>query len=523
MYAQGQTLSALLHTAAARAPAAPALIRPDGTALTWQGFAAATRRLAEGLARQGIGPGDRVALWAPNRPEHLIAQFAVARLGAATIHINTRFSAADIAGLFGRARPAALITAWGFAGLDTQAVLDAILPDIRAPLRFVAGLDAGGVTDVGGVPVLPWAMLDACPERLADDAVPDALALTFTTSGTTAGPKLVAHDQASIATHARDVAALIGTDAPGAVVLAALPLCGTFGLALALAGVAGGARIVTLDRFDPAAADALIRAHGVTHLAGSDDMLLRIAQAAGGQPYAPFAFTGFASFHPGAERVVDVCGALNMAPRGVYGSSEVQALFAHQDPADLVRARVGGGTPASPTAGVRARDIETGLLGAEGELEFRGPSLFQGYLGDPAATARAFTADGWFRSGDHGRLHAGGGFDFTTRLGDALRLGGFLVNPEEIEAFLKRQPGVAEAQVVGASGGTIAFAFVQGDGPDTEALAVACQDLARYKRPTRIVAIDAFPVTHSPNGSKIQRGKLREMAEALLAGGSGLG
>lgn len=512
------TLTALLEAAAARAPDAPALIAETGPALTWAGFAAAARRLAEGLARQGIGPGDRVALWCPNRPEHLVAQFALARLGAAAIHINTRFAAADVAGLLDRARPSALVAAFGFAGMETAAILAEILPDTRAPLRFILGLDNGGIAEIAGLPVLPWASLDASPERQADDAAPDALCLTFTTSGTTAGPKLVAHTQGSIATHAMDVAARTGTAAPGAAVLAVVPLCGTFGLSLAMAGIAGGARIVTMARFDAAQADALIREHGVTHMVGGDDLLLRIADAAEGRPYAPFAFTGFASFHPGAERVVEVCGALNMAPRGVYGSSECQALFALQDPADPIRRRVGGGTPASPDAAVRARDIETGLLGDEGELEFRGPGLFDGYLGDLAATARAHTADGWFRSGDFGRVYPGAGFDFATRLGDALRLGGFLVNPEEIEAFLKQQPGVAEAQVVGARGGTIAIAFVQGEAPDPAILAAACAGhLARFKQPSRIIPIEAFPVTDGPNGQKIQRARLREMAEAALA------
>jgi fatty-acyl-CoA synthase len=98
-----------------------------------------------------------------------------------------------------------------------------------------------------------------------------------------------------------------------------------------------------------------------------------------------------------------------------------------------------------------------------------------------------------------------------------LRLGGFLVNPEEIEAFLKQQPGVAEAQVVGARGGTIAIAFVQGEAPDPDALAAACAGhLARFKQPARIIPIDAFPVIDGPNGQKIQRARLREMAEAAL-------
>jgi fatty-acyl-CoA synthase len=255
-------------------------------------------------------------------------------------------------------------------------------------------------------------------------------------------------------------------------------------------------------------------------MVGGDDMLMRLAEAADRRPYAPFAFTGFASFHHAPDRVRELCDPLNLALRAVYGSSEVQALFALQDPADPTRRHLPGGIPASPLAEVRALDPETGEQVAEGELAFRGPSLFAEYLDDPAATARARTADGAFRSGDLGRLHAAGhGFDFGTRMGDALRLGGFLVNPEEIEAFLAAQPGVAAAQVVASPGGkAIAFILAAPAGPPPEEarLLAACRrDLARFKQPVRIVALEAFPVTESPNGVKIQRARLRQMAADL--------
>jgi fatty-acyl-CoA synthase len=515
-----ETLTALLEDVAARRPEAQALASLTRPPVSYAGFAAQARRVAEGLSRQGIGPGDRIAVMLPNRPEYLVLLFAAARLGATVIHVNTRYRAEEVSYLLDRARPTAIVTAWGFAAVDFPGLLGELLPDTRAPLRFVVGLDAGGASSLAGLPVIGWPALDAMPERQADDADPDAACLTFTTSGTTAGPKLVLHRQRSIAWHAQDVAEALGTAREGAAVLAALPLCGTFGLALAMAGIAGGAKIVCLDRFEPLVADSLIRAHGVTHLAATDDMLFRLADAANGRPYAPFAFTGFASFHPGAERILERCGPLNMAPRGVYGSSEVQALFSAQDPADPERARQGGGLPMSPQAEVRARG-EDGALADHGALEFRGPSLFDGYLNNPEATARAMTEDGFYRSGDLGRLHPGGGFDYEARLGDALRLGGFLVAPEEMEAFLKGLPGVKEAQVVGIEGGTVAVAFVlpeDGAAPEEEALRAACAErLAAFKVPARILAIEAFPVTDSPNGVKIQRVKLREMAEAAMA------
>jgi fatty-acyl-CoA synthase len=508
-----ETLTELLETAAARAPGAMAL-EGGGVTLDYAGFASRVRRVAGGLAAQGIGAGDRVAIWLPNRPDYLVLHFALARLGACAVHLNTRFGRAEVAALLTRTRPVAIATAWGFGAVDFPAMLAGLEAEAVSSLRAVIGLDAAAdaASPVAGATLLRFdALLDA-PELARDFSSPEAPCLTFTTSGTTSGPKLVLHRQRAIAWHAGDVAARIGTGTPGAALLAVVPFCGTFGLAAAMAAVAGGARIHCLSRFDAAEADAAIRAHRVTHMVGGDDMLLRLAQAAAGRPYAPFAFTGFASFHHAPERLLSACGGLNLALRGVYGSSEAQALFALQDPADPELRHLPGGIPASPLAEVRV--AEPGA--EEGELAFRGPSLFSEYLGDPAATERARTPDGFFRTGDLGRVQ-GRAFVFGTRMGDALRLGGFLVNPEEIEAFLASQPGVAAAQVVAAEGRAVAFIVAEpGAAPQEEALIAACQkQLARFKQPARIITLDTFPVTEGPNGIKVQRARLREMAAEL--------
>jgi fatty-acyl-CoA synthase len=486
------TLSALLEATAARRPDAAAL-----AGMTWAEAARRVRRLAGGLAQAGIGPGDRVALFLPNRPDFLLLLLALARRGACAVLLNTRFRAAELGPLLARAQPSAIAFARDFAPVDAAAILGD-LP--RGRLRFAIGVDGGGAGEAAGLPVIPLAALDA--GEATDGATPESECLTFTTSGTTAGPKLVLHRQRSIAAHAQDVAARIGTDRPGAAALAAVPLCGTFGLTLALAALAGGAAIHPMERFNAAEADALIRAAGITHLVGGDDMLLALAEAAA-TPYAPLAFTGLANFHGKAARVMAESARLNLAARGVYGSSEAQALFALQDPAGP-QAAIGGGTPASPEAAFRVE--------ADGALWLRGPSLFDRYLGDDAATARAWS-EGWFATGDIATAHADGrGFDFVTRAGDALRLGGFLVSPEEIEAFLLAQPGVAAAQVVAHEGRAVAFVIPR-EGFDEAAIRAACaQHLARFKQPDRIVTLQDFPTTDGPNGRKVQRTKLREMA-----------
>jgi fatty-acyl-CoA synthase len=127
-----------------------------------------------------------------------------------------------------------------------------------------------------------------------------------------------------------------------------------------------------------------------------------------------------------------------------------------------------------------------------------------------------------FRTGDLGRL-SGDGFVFEARIGDAMRLGGFLVSPEEIEAVIQAQPGVAGVQVVAAANGDsdpVPVAFVRpvdGTALDEVALRARCREqLARFKVPARVVAVEAFPTVDGPNGRKVQRMRLREMAEELL-------
>ncbi|SED73292.1 fatty-acyl-CoA synthase [Rhizobiales bacterium GAS188] len=512
---RAETLSSILARNVAQRPRAPAAT-DEGGSLDWQQLAALSEGYAALLSRQGVRASDRVALWLPNCVDYLALIFACARLGALAVHVNTRFRTAEVGYLLRRSRASVLVTAYGFGPVDFPALLAEIAAEDRNALRCVIARKAAA-REVAGLPVValePSGRIDGV-------ASPEAPCLTFTTSGTTSGPKLVLHSQRSIAGHASDVAAALATGKAGSCLLSAVPLCGTFGLSLAMGSAAGGAHIVLMDQFDGAEAEALIRRHAVTHTGGSDDMLGRIAKAAAGRPFDTLVFTGFASFTPTAAAAVAAAEALGMKPRGLYGSSEVQALFAI---APESRRTMDGGVPVSPAAEISVRDPESGDPvpdDQDGELCLRAPSFFSGYLDDAAATARAFTADGFFKTGDLAR-HVPPGFVFKSRIGDSLRLGGFLVNPEEIEGFLQSLPGVAEAQVVAAENGRdrVAFAFIRAApnaNPQESAILAACRkSLARYKQPARVVALDAFPVTESPNGVKIQRVKLREMADLIL-------
>jgi len=501
-------------------PSGAAVTDAAGT-LTRRAFRDRVLRSAAGLRRAGVGPGDRVALWLPNGAGYLAAIFSCARLGALAVHINTRFRTAEVGSLLRRSGAVALVTQWGFPPVDFPAIFAALPLEDRAQLRCVLGLQLpSGVAQLAGLPVswLDGAAADAGP----DEATGENPCLTFTTSGTTGGPKLVLHDQQTIAGHAFDVRRHIGLDAADAVLLGALPFCGTFGNVAAMAAVAGGAHIVCLAAFDGEAAARLIRRHRVTHVIGGDDMFGRIAAASGGRRFESVRFAGFAAFHSTAAASMAAAEAVGMRPQGLYGSSEVQALFSIADGADRL---LGGGVPVNDRARLAVRDPETGSPlppGASGELWIDAPSRFVAYLGDPAATERTIDAGGMFRTGDLARL-TDTGFVYEARIGDAMRLGGYLVSPEEIEAVIQAQPGVASVQVVAASPGEadpVPVAFVrlaEGAKIDEAQLRARCaQQLARFKVPERIVMVEAFPIVESPNGLKVQRTRLREMAEALL-------
>ena len=514
-----RTLSALLAWSG-RTSMAPA-VTDERETLTRDGFQNRVLCVAGGLRKAGIGPGSRVALWLPNGADYLAAIFACARLGALAIHINTRFRAAEVGSLLRRTRAVALVTEWGFAPVDFPAIFSALPDADRDAVRCVLAPQRSlSAAKLAGLPVLPLEAeaADAGP----DQARGDAPCLTFTTSGTTSGPKLVLHDQQTIAGHAADVARRLALDADDAALLGAVPLCGTFGNAAAMAAIAGGAHIVSLAQFDGDAAAASVRHHRVTHLIGGDEMFGRLVAAGVGRAFDTVRFSGFAAFHSSAAASIAAAEAAGLKPHGLYGSSEVQALFSIAQGDNRLR---GGGVPVSEQARLAVCDPETGAAlphGASGELWIDAPSRFIEYLDNPSATARAVDAGGVFRTGDLARL-ADVGFVYEARMGDAMRLGGFLVSPEEIEAVLQAEPGVDGVQVVSASrdgSDPVPVAFVRpcaGAVLQEAALRASClRQLARFKVPERIVVVDEFPIVDSPNGAKVQKVRLREMAQALL-------
>ena len=523
------TLPALLARHVAERGDATAFI-VDEERITYAQFDDMVRRSAAWLQARGVRPGDRVALWLVNRIEWLTLYFALARLGAAVMTVNTRYRSHELAYILERSQASLLVLQLNFRKIDFPAVLADVPPQAAAALREVVVLDAGD-TPPAQVLDKPAVRFDLhrLPPVAADDpitaAAPDMASILFTTSGTTSGPKLVLHSQRTICLHSQRAAPAYGFSEDGVRLLAALPFAGVFGFNAAMATFVAGQPIVMMDTFDGEQAAQLIARHAVTHVFGSDEMFRRIIEHGQGErPFPSARVFGFACFHPGVVEFTEAAWARGIPLIGLYGSSEVQALFSLQARALPLSERIlGGGLPASHAFGVqiRIRDIDSGELlgpGQSGAIEIRADTNFVTYLNNPEASARAMDAEGYFRTGDVGYLRADGSFVYLTRQGDAMRLGGYLVSPVEIEDVIKTVAGVADVQVVsvdiGCQARPVAFVIAAPDvRPDTQAiLRSASQNLAPFKVPAHVWLVDAFPTTQSSNGTKIQRAKLRDMA-----------
>ncbi len=465
-------------------------------------------------------------VWLPNGIEWIVLHLAAASLGVCTIALNTRFRAAELAGVLTACEPAAIALTAQFVGVDFAALLAEQLPAIPSVRTVVTTGESGGLpfTATPYDALLGAAPASGTPAAPIHDGGDDAIA--FTTSGTSSAPKLAVHDQRGVVRHAwSDARAFDFT--PGDALLGYLPFCGVFGYCALMGCLAGGATCVVEPVFAVEEAVALMRRFGVTHVFGSDvflDALLAVPGIDDGR-LERLRYGGFADFSGQLTRTMaEAERKLGVRFTTTYGSSECFALMTcwprHMTVAE--RSHLGG-TLVDDGIEVRVVDVESGkTLGhnVPGELQFRGYNVLRHYLNAPEKTAAAFDPAGWFRTNDMGFTVDDRTLVYLARLGDSLRLAGYLVDPREIEDFLMQHEAIAVAQVVGVPGdrGDVPVAFVLPHAPGLtpeEVLAYCRGRIAAYKVPQRAVIVERFPTTPSANGEKIQKAKLREMACAL--------
>jgi acyl-CoA synthetase (AMP-forming)/AMP-acid ligase II len=530
-----ETLLSMLEAGARASAGAPALIERRGgdyAPVSYPALLAAVAAAAKALAAAGVGAGDVLGVWLPNGLDYLAVEFAAAGLGAAVLGINTRYGVFELSHLMTAGRLKAIVLPGRFLDLDFTGRLAAafaaareVAPDLAAPAILVSGADGAPLDAFDlGAGALALA-LGGADQPVADQGRPEAPVNYFTTSGSTGAPKLAGHDQGAVTIHAHAAAATFGIGT-GDVVLGVLPFCGVFGFNLAMSTLAAGATLLVDPVFEGRAVLAAMARFGVTHAFGGDDLFGRLIEAWREDPLALPSFRrgGIAEFEGRAAALgAWAREAFGAELTGLYGSSELFALVATRPVQSDMAAQVkGGGRPVSDRIEFRVADPQTGAplaAGAQGELQFRGYNVLIHYLGNPEATRKAITADGWYRTGDLGGDDGDGCFTYLCRNSEALRLRGFLVEPAEIEQLLMSHPGVDTARVVGirTEQGDAPIGFVTLTDPSLtgEALRAFCKGrLAAFKIPARIEILDAFPVTAGTNGAKIKTEELKRMALA---------
>jgi fatty-acyl-CoA synthase len=478
------------------------------------------------LADAGVLPGERVGVMLSSVPEWVLFLFAVTRLGATFLPINTRFRARELHHVMSHSGSRTLIAMGHYLGHDyaaTIAEIRARLPELRT-IVGVRSAPAHDAIDTAQLLERGRALLAerGVPAR-ADDA--QATALLFYTSGTTSFPKGVPLTHANVLPHSVRAGGLLDLRR-GEKVLTFYPFFGISGGANKVLSTFGsGATLVFQDAFRADEAFDLMTSEGCSVLHGVDVHIRELVavQRERGAPAQPdrratIAFTGGID-EALAREMGDALGIRRFSHP--YGMTETNPMILRNALDDTFDAAVRPGGRTAPGVEVRVVDPETDAergVGEEGEIVVRGPTVMSGYLNDAEATAAAFRG-GWFHSGDRGVRTVEGFIFYVGRLKDMLKVGGFNVAPQEIETFMRTHADIADVAVSGAADarlGEVPVAFVQlkpGAAVTAEALVAWCRrELANFKVPRAVYIVDALPYHTAAHGAKLQRHVLREWA-----------
>ncbi|MFP5070184.1 class I adenylate-forming enzyme family protein [Pseudonocardia nantongensis] len=528
---EATTLGDLVGRRAVERPEAEALVFP-GERVTYAGLAARSARRARELAGLGVGQGDRVAILLPAGAELLVTLLGTTTLGAIAVPVNARFRGTEIVGVLAGCGARVLVTAPELLETveDCLPVEDCspvaggrrpAAPELEHVVVPAPAADPPGAVgaDRLAAGMVATAVLDelAAAVRVRDTAV------LVHTSGTTAAPKgaMLAHE--ALVRLAFGIGDRLGWT-PDERVWTAIPLFHGGGITFALSCLAAGATFVHPGFFDPGSTLEQLTEERVTvALAAFETIWMPVLNR---PDFAAFDLSRIRQVMAVGvpERLRDMASRLPQAVHvscvAMTESSAFLTLNRPDDPAEA-RATTGG----HPMPGMRCRvvDPETGAdvaPGTPGELWFRGPNAFDGYFRDPAATAAAFTDDGWFRTGDLVVADDDGRLTFRSRLKDMLKVGGENVAAAEVEGFLLGHPAVDLVAVVAAPDAhyvEVPCAFVRrrpGHEVTAQELIEHCLGrIATFRVPRYVRFVEEFPMS----GTKIKKFELRERIAAELA------
>lgn len=478
----------------------------SGNRYTYGALADAIRRAATGFAASGIRKGDVVGIVSPNIPEFAVAFFGLTMLGAIPSTVNPIATAEEIGAQFADSEAVAIVT------------IPMLFEKCQAAARLATTVRETyvfGSADGPGEGAVPFASLLGFgdnPPVVAIDPDNDVAVLPYS-SGTSGIPKGV------MLTHRNVVANLAQTQSDPPMltdsdrVVAVLPFFHIYGMTVILAGgLAQGATIVSLPRFDLEQFLALVQTHRITYANVVPPIVLALAKHPLVDKYDLSSLRSvFSGAAPLGDDLASACAArVGARVRQGYGLTETSPVtHFHPNESDIVEhASVG---PLVANTEARIIDPQSGVdvpRGERGELWIRGPQVMKGYFNKPEATAMCMTPDGWFKTGDVAIADEKGWFRIVDRVKELIKYKGLQVAPAELEAVLLSHPSIADAAVIPVpddDAGEIPKAFVVVRAPLTEeeVMAYVAERVSSYKKVRRVEFTDSIP--KSPSGKILRR------------------
>jgi fatty-acyl-CoA synthase len=533
------TIGEALRATAGRFPARTALTGL-GSTLSFAELDRAADELAHGLASLGVTRGDQVALWMTNCPSWVVCWMACARAGAVLVPINTRFKPDEVEYILRQSDARVLIAMDRFWDIDFAGMIATLVPELaqsapgalqasRLPqLRSVVlweSVPMPGATHLTALRA-EGARRIAAGATLAPADPGDPVIIVYT-SGTTGHPKGAMHSHI-VMRNAANVARVMRIG-PDDVILGHMPfyhVAGAFTEVIPM--VLLGCTLVTLAQWIPDEALETIERERVTIFGGIPTHFIDCIDAIRRRPRDVSSLRS--AWIGGAPVTPDVAMAARQelglqALQAVYGMTETTAatVFSEFDaPLDILCDNKGRPIGEFEVAVCDPASGAPLAAGETGEVRVRGHLVMLGYYRNPAATAEAITADGWFRTGDLGVFDAAGYLKITGRLKEMFIVGGSNAYPAEIERLLQGMAQIRQAVVVGVPDrrlGEVGFAFVQlheGEQLGEQQMREHCRArMADYKVPRHLRFVDDFPRTST---GKIQRFVLQQQARDELAG-----
>ena len=503
-------------------------------------------RISKGLMSLGVQKGDRVAIWLPNFPEWIIAQWAITQIGAVLVSINPRHRAHDVEYVMNNVEAETLILTERFKKVDFCAILEQCCPGITQMQR--ENLQCSCIKSLKRLVFVRsrdypcgycWKEVMRMGDGIPDEELEqrkksfgaDDIAYLLFTSGTTSYPKAAVRTHDNILQHGFDVGTYQDTN-PGDRVLAVVPFCGAWGASTIVpATLLHGACLVIMDDFDAEETLRVIQEEKITHMHGVDVMFRAMIDFPGRHNYDISSLKKgvVALFGSSTELMKEIIHELGMTYAAqALGMTELNAcwLMSRWDDPEEMRINTIGGW-VMPGLQAVIKDPATGQVlppGQVGELCAKGSTVLREYYRSPEETKKAFDSEGWFHTGDLGVCDGENHFCFKGRIKDMYKSSGFNVTPREIEEFLQAHPEVQAVGVVGVphpETGETGMAFVErmpGKNVSAEELLEYCKGkIASYKIPKYFIIVDRLPYVQGPHGDKISKPRLAELAREELA------